>query len=124
MKTLEQKEAEKLAKAEAKAKVKAEKEAVKLAGTPEAKKIPKFEDIDSSSMVNGVKALRAYKAVFGGAKAQSAEITLASKLRGEGLKGEELILEVYKGLGGLVDKARAKINRKNEEKARIEKASR
>jgi len=89
------------------------------------KKIISFEDIDSSSMVNDVKAVRAFKAVFGGAKGGSNEITLVGKLRAENsdLKGEKLVIEVYKGLGGLVDLARAAKNRENEKKAKIIKAS-
>ncbi len=114
-KTTEQKEAEKLEKEKAKA----EKEAAKT-----SKKIIKFEDIDSSAMVNGVKARRAFKAVFGGAKPQTNEITLASQLRTENpdLKGEELVMEVYKGLGGLVDVNKAKKNRENEKKEKERKA--
>lgn len=89
------------------------------------KKITKFEDMDSSTLVNEVKANRAFKAVFGGAKGGSAEVTLVGKLRAENpdLKGEELVIEVYKGLLGLVDKARASKNRENENKAKIAKAS-
>ncbi len=87
------------------------------------KTITKFEDIDTSACVNGVKALRAYKAVYGGAKGGSAEITLAGKLRGE-YEGQELVIEVYKGLGGLLNVAKAKINRANEVKDKNKKASR
>ena len=89
-------------------------------------KIIKFEDIDSSSLVNGVKAVRAFKAVFGGAKGGSAEITLVNRLRAENpeLEGEELVIEIYKGLGGLVDLARAKKNRENEVKEKKAKANR
>lgn len=87
------------------------------------KTIIKFEDMDSSAMVNIVKAQRAFKAVYGGAKGGSAEITLAGKLRGE-YEGEELVMEVYKGLGGLMSVAKAKINRANEEKDKKKKASR
>ncbi len=90
----------------------------------EPKVISKFEDIDSSEMVNIVKANRAFKGVFGGAKSNSAEINLANKLRGEGYEGEELVLEVYKGLGGLLNKAKAKVNRENEKKEKAKKASR
>ena len=86
------------------------------------KKITKFEDIDSSRMVNEVKAVRAFKGVFGGAKAGSAELVLATKLRGE-FEGEELVAEVYKSLGGLLDLAKAKKNRENEKKDKRKKAS-
>lgn len=87
------------------------------------KKITKFEEIDSSAMVNDVKANRAFKAVFGGAKAQSAEVALATQLRSPDLKGEELVVEVYKGLGGLLNVSKAKKNRENEKKAKINKAN-
>lgn len=87
------------------------------------KKIVLFSDIDSSAMVNGVKTLRAFKAVYGGAKGGSAEIVLVGKLRGE-YEGEELVIEVYKGLGGLMNVKKAKINRINEEKDKKKKASR
>ena len=87
------------------------------------KTITKFEDVDSSAMVNGVKALRAFKAVYGGAKGGSAEIVLAGKLRGE-YEGQELVEEVYKGLGGLMNVSKAKLNRENENKDKAKKASR
>lgn len=114
--TSEEKEATRLAKAEAKV----EKEALKNS----EKKIVKFEDIDSSAMVNEVKAVRAFKAVFGGAKGGSAEITLVQKLAGEFPNKEELVTEVYKGLGGLLNVAKAKVNRINETKTKKAKASR
>lgn len=88
------------------------------------KTITKFEDIDSSAMVNIVKANRAFKGVYGGAKSGSAEIVLANKLRVEGYEGEELVVEVYKGLLGLLDVKKAKINRENEKKDKLKKASR
>lgn len=84
------------------------------------KTILKFEDIDCSDMVNLEKAKRAFKGVYGGAKGDTAEICLANKLRGE-FEGEELVREVYKGLGGLIDKPKAKINRVNKEKAKKNK---
>ncbi len=89
----------------------------------EEKKIVRFEDIDSSAMVNEVKAVRAFKGVFGGAKPNSAEVIAAAKLRAEGLEGEELVVAVYEKLGGLLDKARAKKNRENEKKEKSRKAS-
>ena len=88
------------------------------------KAITKFEDIDSSAMVNEVKAVRAFKAVFGGAKGGSAEITLVQKLAGEFPDKEELVKEVYKGLGGLLEVVKAKVNRVNEAKTKAKKASR
>lgn len=102
------------------------KKDLEKSGQPEIKKITKFEDIDSSVFVNDVKARRAFKAVFGGAKAQSAEITLVSELRtvNPDLKGEDLILEVYKGLDGLVSVEKAKLNRDNEKKALKQRAAR
>ena len=87
------------------------------------KTITKFENVDLSAMVNGVKANRAFKAVYGGAKGGSAEIVLAGKLRGE-YEGQELVEEVYKGLGGLMNVSKAKINRENEKKDKAKKASR
>lgn len=91
--------------------------------TIKEKIITKFEDIDTSEMVNGMKALRAFQAVYGGARGGSAEVILAGKLRGE-FEGEELVKEVYKGLYGLMDKTKAKTNRGNEAKAKKIKESR
>ncbi len=91
--------------------------------TAAEKKIVNFEDIDSSAMVNIVKAERAFKAVFGGAKGGSAELVLVQKLAGEYPDKEKLVTEVYKGLGGLLDVAKAKKNRANEAKDRARKAS-
>lgn len=92
----------------------------------ESKKITKFEDIDSSLMVNEVKAKRAFKAVFGGAKPQTAEVVAALELKAKNpdLKGEELVMEVYKALGGLVNKEKAATNRANEKKTKDTKESR
>ena len=87
------------------------------------KVITKFEDIDSSAMVNEVKAIRAFKGVYGGAKANSAEVIAAVKFRAEGLEGEELVVAVYEKLGGLLDKAKAKKNRENEKKEKARKSS-
>ena len=89
----------------------------------EQSEIKKIEDIDISSMVNGVKAIRAFKAVYGGAKGGSAEVSLAGQLRGE-YEGQELVEEVYKGLGGLMNVSKAKINIENENKNKAKKASR
>lgn len=117
-----------LAKAEKAAK-KAEKEAAsgkapKVGGEAKAAFVKiNFEDIDSSAMVNEIKAKRAFDAVFGKAKPQTAETVLAGKLRGQ-FEEEELVLEVYKGLGGLVDESKAKVNRANEKKAAKARASR
>lgn len=89
-------------------------------------KVVRFEDIDTSLMVNVEKAKRAFKGVFGGAKGGSNEITLAGQLRAENPKlvGAKLVLEVYKGLGGLVDAKKAAVNRKSEAKTKAAKASR
>lgn len=84
-------------------------------------KIVNFEDIDSSMFVNDVKALRAFKAVYGGAKPNSNELVLVQRLRSDKLKGEELVKEVYVGLGGLVSVEKAKKNRANEAKAKKRK---
>lgn len=115
MKTLEEKEAARIAKLKAKAK------ALQSANQP--KKITRFEDIDSSAMVNIVKAQRAFKAVFGGAKGGTAEIVLAQRLAGQFPNKEELVIEVYKGLKGLLNPSKAKKNRENEAKDRARKAS-
>lgn len=87
------------------------------------KEIKKFADVDSSAFVNIVKAERAYKAVFGGAKSASAEVVAAQKLAGEYSDKEELVVEVYKALGGLLNAEKAKVNRANEAKDRKKKAS-
>lgn len=81
------------------------------------KTIARFEDINSSAMVNEVKGKRAFSAVFGGAKAGSAELILAQRLAKDFPDKEELVVEVYKGLLGLLDVAKAKVNRVNEKKA-------
>lgn len=117
MKTLEEKEAARIAKAEAKTKAKA------LQSANQPKEITRFEDIDSSAMVNIVKAHRAFKAVFGGAKGGTAEIVLAQRLAGQFPNKEELVIEVYKGLKGLLNPSKAMKNRENEAKDRARKAS-
>jgi len=91
----------------------------------EEPKIIKFEDLDLSACVNIEKAKRAFKGVFGGAKTGSAELDLANRLRmlNPKLTKEELVIEVYKGLLGLLDPAKAKINRENEKKEASRKAS-
>lgn len=106
--TPEQKKAEKLAKAEAKA--------LKVA-------LPiNFAEV-SAEMVNGVKALRAYNAVIGKAKGGTAEVALVQKLAGEFPDKSELVVKVYEGLGGLLNAAKAKVNRANEAKDKARKAS-
>ena len=75
------------------------------------------------ALVNSAKAERAQRAAAGKAKPDSAEAKLVGRLRGE-FSGDALIVEVYKGLGGLVDYARANENRKAEAKAARSKASR
>ena len=91
----------------------------------EEPKVVKFEDLDLSACVNLVKARRAFNGVFGGAKGSSAELDLANKLRGLNpkLTKEELVIEVYKGLLGLLDPVRAAKNRVNEKKDAVRKAS-
>ena len=106
-KTLEEKEAAKLAKAEAKAKAKP----------------VSFAEV-SADMVNGVKAQRAYNAVHGKGKGGSAEVVLVQKLAGDFPDKGELVREVYKGLGGLLNVQKAKKNRENEAKEKIRKANR
>lgn len=95
----------------------------KAVAPKEVKKNKEYKDIDSSAFVNEVKGKRAFAVVFGGAKAGSAEAALVGKLRGE-FAGEELVTEVYKGLGGLLDGSKAKVNRANEAKEKKNKASR
>lgn len=75
------------------------------------------------ALVDAAKVERAKKAVYGGAKPDTAEIKLVQKLRGE-YQGDALVVEVYKGIGGLVDLARAKKNREAEAKRARERASR
>lgn len=107
-KTQEQKDAEKLAKEEAKAK--------KLA------KPVNFAEV-SADMVNGVKAKRAFDAVMGKGKGGTAEVILVQRLSADFPDKGELVREVYKALGGLLNVQKAKVNRANEEKDRKRKAS-
>ena len=74
-------------------------------------------------MVNAEKAERAKRAVFGGAKSGSNELVLVSQIRANNPKisNDELVLEVYQGLGGLVDVKKATVNRQNEAKAKARK---
>jgi len=114
VKTAEEKEAKRLAK-EAKDLAKAEAKAAKLA------KPVSFADV-SKDMVNIVKAERAYRAVFGGAKGGSNELVLVQKLSGDFRDKAELCVEVYKGLGGLLNAQKAQVNRANEKKDKARKA--
>lgn len=81
------------------------------------------EVVNLEGMVNSEKAERARKAVFGGAKAGSNELVLMSQIRANNPKisNNKLVLEIYKGLGGLVDVKKAEVNRKNEAKAKARK---
>ena len=74
-------------------------------------------------MVDLAKIERAKKAVYGGAKGDTAEVKLANQLRGK-YEGDVLVVEVYRGLGGLIDLTRAKKNRENEKKAAQKRAAR
>jgi len=89
-------------------------------------KVVRFEDLDLSACVNIEKAKRAFSGVYGGSKAGSVELTLANQLRitNPSIKKEELIIEVYKGLLGLLDPAKAKVNRQNEKKEKSRKEAR
>ena len=107
-KTQEQKDAEKLAKAEAK--------------VAKLNKPVNFVKV-SADMVNGVKAKRAYDAVMGKGKGGTAEVILVQRLSADFPDKGELVREVYKSLGGLLNEAKAKVNRANEQKARLKKAS-
>lgn len=75
------------------------------------------------SLVNSSKLERAKKAVDGGAKPGSAELTL-KVLLSKDFQGDELVVEIYKGLGGLVNAAKAAKNRENEKKDAARKRSR
>lgn len=108
-KTQEQKDAEKLAKEQAKA--------------AKAAKPIDFNEV-SADMVNGVKARRAYDAVYGKGKGGTAEVVLVQRLAGDFPDKGELVREVYKALGGLVNVQKAKVNRGNEKKDRERKAKR
>lgn len=92
----------------------------------EPKKITKFEDVDTSALANEAKAKRAFKAVMGGAKGGSAEVALMFKCKAENpdISVDELVTEIYKGLGGLVDAGKAKLNREQDKKERAKRASR
>jgi hypothetical protein len=96
------------------------KEEVKI----EPKKIIRFEDLELAPCANEIKAHRAFSAVYGKAKADSAEQRLASELRIErpDLKGEDLVIEIYKGLGGLLNVQQAKINREVDKRNRAARA--
>lgn len=84
----------------------------------------KFEDFDSSKMVNASKSLRAFNCMIGKGKPQSSEIFLYNRGLVEGYKDQELFEYIYKGLGGMMDAKKAKINRENEAKAKKRRASR
>jgi hypothetical protein len=96
-------------------------EAVAQTEQASVRKLTAYEDMDTSLMVNEVKSHRAFKAVFGGAKSGSAELVIASKLRAEGFSGDELFVETYKALGGLMNKEKATVNRENEKKQKAKK---
>lgn len=88
-----------------------------VAAKPEAPKLMRLADLKvSASLVNKTKAERAVTAANGRPKPQTNEAALAMKFKAE-LKGEDLVLAIYKGLGGLVDAKRASTNRGNEAKA-------
>ena len=100
-----------------------EKEMAKLAKAEATAKPVSFAEV-SADMVNGVKAQRAYNAVHGKGKGGSAEVVLVQKLAGDFPDKGELVREVYKGLGGLLNVQKAKKNRENEAKEKIRKANR
>lgn len=78
----------------------------------------KLEDFDYLSLVDFGKIERAYRAVVGRVAPDSVEAALVAKAHAEGVKEDQELFEyVYRGLGGLVDPAKAKINRENEKKA-------
>jgi len=83
-----------------------------------------MDDFDYSEMVSMQKIERTYKAMVGEAKPMSAEITLLKKGKAEKLDGQKLFEYIYKGLGGLIDPAKAKMNRENEKKKAAARASR
>lgn len=95
--------------------------------TKEKKEVSEVvEDVSLGILVSSEKTERATKAVLGKGKPGSVEVTLAARLRGANPKmsQNELIIEVYKGMGGLVDLARAQKNRVNEVKDKKRRESR
>lgn len=83
----------------------------------------KFEDLDSSLMVNYNKSERAFKAMKGGAKPNSIELKLLTEGKAEKLEEQKLFEYIYVGMGGLMDAKKAKVNRVNEAKAAKTKRS-
>ena len=83
-----------------------------------------FDDmINKAGFVNSVKAERAVRAAFNKAKPDTNEVVLAAKIRAKdsSISKDKLIVEIYLGLGGLIDLGKAKINRINEAKERKRK---
>jgi len=92
--------------------------------TKKPRELLSMDDFDYSEMVNMQKIERTYKAMVGEAKPMSAEIKLLKEGKVEGKDGQELFEHIYKGLGGLIDASKAKINRENEKKKAAARASR
>jgi len=88
------------------------------------KELLKFDDFDSSLMVNSNKSERAFKTIQGKAKPGSIELELLSRGKVEKLEGQELFEYIYVGMAGLMDAKKAKINRVNEAKDAKSKRSR
>lgn len=67
---------------------------------------PRFEELDpavTANLVNKAKLHRAYAAVYGGNKIDSASSALSTRGRvEEGLDGLDLIVYIYKGLAGAI----------------------
>lgn len=74
------------------------------------------EAINKGGFVNSVKAERAVRAAFNKAKPDTNEVVLAARIRGKdsSISKDKLIIEIYLGLGGLINLAKAKKNRENE----------
>ncbi len=92
--------------------------------TPKKETKPKKKSVaDLTACVNSDKLRRAKLAVYGGSKPNVNAVHLAAKL-GVDYEGDALVMEVYKGLLGLVDPERAAKNRENEKIAAEKRARR
>ena len=72
--------------------------------------------------VNQIKIERTQKAMSGNAKTGSKELSLLTEARSKGLSFDEQALYIYRGLAGLIDEAKAKLNRELEKKYRAKRA--
>ena len=86
----------------------------------EAQKAPKTE-IDRAglqALANTIKVEQSIAAVTGIGKSDSKDKELAAEARAQGLYGNDAVIFVYKGRGGLVDVEKAAANRAAEAKAK------